>query len=112
MGLLLERGLRMTPPRVLRYNFMVSCGSELFQGKLVPRLLFEGNNGQIAEVFILDDRGFRSCEPELASGNFVWCADPDSIPISCYLVRFSGGSLELAFQLSKLPVRLIAAFVT
>ncbi len=97
-ALLQERGLRITPPRVLRYNFMISCGSELFQGKLVPRLLFEGNNGQIAEVFILTSRNFRGLATLAASGNFAWRVDPFDSSI-CYLVRFTGGSPDWVFNL-------------
>jgi hypothetical protein len=96
-ALLRERGLRFAPPSVLRYNFMISCGSELFQGKLVPKLLFEGNGGQIAEVFILTSRDFDLASTPEASGNLVLDKDPFDKNIR-YLVRFTGASRDWIFN--------------
>ena len=91
-----ERGWHVAPPRVFRYNFLVSCGWELFQGKIVPRLLFEGNNGQIAEVFILSTKAFNTAGSE-ASGNFALFQDP-SDENTWYLVRSTGASPNWVFN--------------
>jgi hypothetical protein len=92
-----ERGWRLAPPRMLRYNFLISSGWELFQGKLVPRLLFEGNNGQIAEVFILSNRDFDRFNSPKPSGNIAVFSDSSDAD-HFFLVRFTGGSPDWVFN--------------
>ena len=85
---------RTARPTFLRYSFLVSAATERFQGKLVDRLTFEGNTGQIAEVYILTSRDFDLDATTMASagsGNFMveWIHDAGSNV--AYLVRYSGG---------------------
>ena len=91
-------GRREAPPTPFRYNFLVSSAMERFQGKVVPRLLFEGNAGQIAEVYILTSRDFDLEASFLlspaGSGNFTIELLRDSNPNVAYLVRYSGGPLD------------------
>ena len=81
-----ERGLRTEPPRIFRYDFLISCGWELFQGKLAPRLLFEGSSGQLAEVFILTDRQFDLAASPAGSANIELIRDPNDDRVA-YVVR-------------------------
>lgn len=92
-----ERGLHTEPPRILRYDFLVSCGWELFQGKLAPRLLFQGPSGQLAEVFILTDRQFDLTASPDGSANIELRRDPNDASMA-YVVRSTGGPSNWVFM--------------
>jgi hypothetical protein len=92
-------GRREPRPAVFDYNFLISSTLEMFQGKVVPRLLFEGNGGQIAEVYILTahdfdlERSFPQSPAGSANYNIELLSDPNN-PKIAYLVRYTGGALK------------------
>ena len=91
-------GRHIVRPHFLRYSLLISSALERFQGKLAPRLTFEGNAGQIAEVYILTSRDFdlgATTESSAGSGNFTIELIRDSNVV--YLVRYSGGPLDWLF---------------
>jgi hypothetical protein len=92
-----ERGIRAEPPHFFRFNFLVSCGWELFQGKLVPRLLFEGNSGQIAEVFILNKKQFDLDATPPGSANIMLLRDPGDDNVA-YVIRYANGLPDWLFN--------------
>jgi hypothetical protein len=94
-----ERGIRKQPPTLFRYNYLVTCGWELLQNKVVPRLLFEGNNGQLAEVYILSDSQFDLAKSPPGTGNILFRSDPFD-PEALYMVRYSGGAPDWLFNAS------------
>jgi hypothetical protein len=98
--LLAERGRREAPPGQFRYNLLISCGWERLQGKLVPRLVFEGNAGQVAEVFILNSKEFdldaTSSESSGGNANFEFRRYPNNNP-EAYLVKYTGGPVDWLF---------------
>ncbi len=102
--------LHLSRPALFRYQFLISSAMEKFQGRLVPRLLFEGNAGQIAEVYILTSKNFdlEASYPKFpaGSGNFKIELLPGPNPQVAYLVRYSGGPLDwLRIEAPKVACR-------
>jgi hypothetical protein len=91
--------LHLARPALFRYQFLISSAMEKFEDRLVPRLLFEGNAGQIAEVYILTNKKFdlAASYPKFpaGSGNFKIELRPDpNNPQVAYQIRYSGGPLD------------------
>ena len=90
--------------RARRRNFAITSwfppAGSYSKEKVVPRLLFQGNAGQIAEVYILTNKDFdlKASLPmsPAGSGNFtieLQCDDPNN-PRVAYLVKYTGGPLD------------------
>ncbi len=90
--------LHLARPALFRYQFLISSAMEKFEGRLVPRLLFEGNAGQIAEVYILTSKNYdlAASEPKFpaGSGNFRIVLIRDDPNQVAYQIRYSGGPLD------------------